>query len=326
LNKEATIIPEGIKPFKSKYGLYVFMVCLFFSTLLWLVIKFSKEYEIREEVYLTFVNVPEGKLIVQADTIINYTIKANGFRLITEKIGKPHRLTIDVSAYPIHQASSQRQSVRIKSSNLTQKILELYHYDYPLTELAPVEAHILMEAAFSKKIPVKKQFSFRTEQPYLIYGAVEMAPDSVMVYGSRQIIGMINEALTIDTALGTLTESISTNISLLQPQMRGAYYSHNQIALNIPVEKFTEKELTLPIGPVVLSDGRRLKMFPENTQLTILTALKDYNDMQPSLFEISVDTTHIKSSNTLPVSVINFPQRVFIQKLNPERVEFIVVE
>ncbi|MDD3876963.1 MAG: CdaR family protein [Bacteroidales bacterium] len=326
MNNEPSIIPEGIKPFKTKFGFYIFLVCLFFSTLLWLVIKFSKDYEIRQEVHISFVHVPEGKFITQADTVIHYSIKANGFKLLTENTHKQHRLQLDVSNYPSYTNSPLRQVVKINTKDLSPQIIAQYRHIEALYDMSLDEILIVMEAANSKKIPVRHSFTYSLEKPNYLYGDVKISPDSVVVYGGKQIIEQISEVYTIDTVLGTLSESRSFSLPLKFNDLNGCYLSHNQVNIHIPIEKYTEKELTVPIQTTEFQDNRHLKLFPEKVQVIFLTALNDYNDISPSMFEVVVDTSNINNATLLPVIVRSMPPRIIFTRSVPESVEFIIVQ
>ena len=73
----------------SKKKIIVFSLCLFISLFFWMLIKFSKEFQLTVLCPVSFVNLPKDKVLMNnADTTFLITIKSQGFNLLYYQLFK----------------------------------------------------------------------------------------------------------------------------------------------------------------------------------------------------------------------------------------------
>jgi hypothetical protein len=93
----------------------------------------------------------------------------------------------------------------------------------------------------------------------------------------------------------------------------------------VPVEKFTEKTLTIPIKALNLPGDLLLRTFPGFITVSTMVSVSDYNKVTPDLFRAVVDYNDVLSgSGKLKVNLVQSPAFIVNTKYLPKSVEFII--
>ncbi len=327
MNKEAPIEFSGrFKPFKTKYNLYVFLVCLFFSAAIWFIIKLSKTYELVTEVQIEYVNIPSNRLVIESDTVISATLSASGFKFLGRNLKKKHKLQVDVASLPIQETGPDIFTAAVNINKYIEHQLDdKFGYTVSIVDFFPNQLRIVMHKAYARKVAVRPRISYELAPQHIIYGSIKSEPDSLYIFGRAEEIAHIEAVHTEDVNAGVLNKSQVFNVAIESPGLTAFRLSQNHVNVYIPVEKFTELSLQAPIVAPILKDNKELKLFPDKVQLTLFVALKDYALIKPEHFKILADTSQIGLQRVLPVYVKDKPDNIRIQKINPATVEYIIL-
>jgi len=323
LNKQNQKIQQQAQQRKSKYNIYVFLVCLFVATFIWLLIKFSKDYDFQVKIAIEYVNIPNDKYITNADTLVTITLNVNGPYFLTKKILRKANLSVDLSEVSFTKKS---RGNFITSIDIKKVIGDFVKNEYPyanrLTSVMPEALQLELEAAAVKKVPVIVPYVYTLEKQHYLYGSIKIIPDSIYVYGSTSKIEKIN-AITTDTVKAAkLSANFEVVAELKNSGLFGYHMSHKKVKLFIPVEKYTEAEYNLPV--VLPSEfENKLRLFPETVKVFALVAIKDYKNITDDMFCIMANTDNIEHKTTLPLYLERFPPNVKINRITPDKVEFI---
>lgn len=327
MNKDIHSEKNKLHKNKSRYNIYVFLVCLFFSSFIWLIIKFSQEYNVVVKIGIDYINVPKDKFITKADTSFSITLKANGLKLLTKKISKYERININLSNIKFNKNSKNHffGNVELKSyvNNL---VLIKFPFIKSVVSISPEVLSLEMDYAYSKKVPVKALYSYSLEKQYFLYGDIKIKPDSVYVFGSKSKIDKIGFIETDSIDFGMLNESVDNFLSLKSCSNFNYHISNKNVKIYIPVEKFTEKELKVPIIVPPNKLRNNIRIFPDNAKITFMVAIKDYKSITPDMFKISIDTLEMNNNTILPVLLETSPPFVKVNKIFPDEVEFIKIK
>jgi len=327
LDKETLIVQQKTHKKKSRYNIYVFLVCLCLSTLIWLFIKLSKDYNIVVVVGIDYVNVPKDKFITKADTIFNFTVKANGLKLLSRKIPKKERIKVSLSDVSFKKNANNQYFGNVELQNYVENLIsEKFPFVKKVEDISQKTVSLELDNAYSKKVPVKAVYSYTLEKQFFVCSPVNIEPDSVFVYGAKSKIEKIKYIETDSVAFGNLNKSLDKILILKDNGIFNYHLSHKNVQIHIPVEKFTEMELTVPILIPDLKSKKHIKIFPENTKITFIVALKDYFKVNAGMFKIFVDTVGMNNKTTLPVYIQEAPQYIKVNKISPDIVEFIKIK
>ena len=98
-----------------------------------------------------------------------------------------------------------------------------------------------------------------------------------------------------------------------------------EILLKIDVEKFTEKELKIPLQIKNKPADVNLKLFPSEIKVTCLVGLSGFNDITSTGFRAVVDYNNINSSSSkLAVQIELKPSFIELIRFTPENVEYLI--
>ena len=103
-------------------------------------------------------------------------------------------------------------------------------------------------------------------------------------------------------------------------------YDISEVTITVPVEKFTEGTVEIPINPVNVSRGFTLKTFPEKVKVRYVTSLSVFNKVSPAMFDAIVDATNLENTHPDKISIqlITRPSFVRTATADPERVDYIL--
>ncbi len=89
---------------KFRNQLYVFLMCLLVSVLLWILVKLSREYYYTIDYRINFTHIPPSyKLIHASDTILTLSLRVQGYDFFTDRFLKTttHTYDLDLSTIKV---------------------------------------------------------------------------------------------------------------------------------------------------------------------------------------------------------------------------------
>lgn len=316
---------------KLRYKLSVFLICTLISSLMWGMIKLTHDYEITLKYNVKASALPKGKILVSnADSVISVTIKAKGLEFYTRLISqKDPEINFDLSALRLKR-EGDTYSAYLRTSVSSRIILEQLPAGVELISVYPDTLHFLFEKSYSKKVAVVSNLTVSYSSPFYLYDSISTLPDSVKVTGRKAAIDTLRQIITEKKVYNGLKESVNEMIALLEPNIfPPVRLSNDSVKLNIEVQKFTEAVLEVPVS--LYSGDERIDAyttFPEKVTVTCLVAMKDYSRLDPSQFKVisNIDLALNSGERRIPVTVSGFPQFVKILKVEPERIEYLIIK
>jgi uncharacterized protein YpmB len=119
-----------------------------------------------------------------------------------------------------------------------------------------------------------------------------------------------------------------TKLSLKEfKAVKGLRFSHKEVAVLVPVEKFTEKSLKIKISVDSLAERIQLQTFPKEVEAIFLVPLSKYHQLEAPLLEAKVSVNEVKERlKKLPVELLGVPPYARLLRIEPNRVEYIIRE
>ncbi|MCK5821783.1 MAG: hypothetical protein KAH17_07850, partial [Bacteroidales bacterium] len=114
-------------------------------------------------------------------------------------------------------------------------------------------------------------------------------------------------------------------LSLISPLDR-IELSLKRVAVEIAVEQYTEKSLTVPIEGINIPDSVHLKTFPSHAQITFRVVISAYDLIQSQDFRVGADYLEISSSPLTKIKprIIMAPDLIENPRINPELVDYLL--
>ena len=317
--------PSGSR-LRNQFSL--FFIFVLFSAFIWLLIKLSHNFTSTVTYRAVYENIPMGQILISAsDTNITVGLDASGFDLVSYHLFKKRpEVKVDLSGLMIRNVGNTNKGV-LPTAGLLRKMASQIGSHNELLFISPDSLRFVFMSEHSKKVPVIPVLQYRLRPQHMLYDSLKITPDSVWVFGPETIIDTIKSVRTLAANLPDLHEDKQIMLRLEKPQGLPLEYSENQTEILLRVEKFTEKAFSLPINIICHETGYSLRVFPETVSVNCLVALKDYKRVDPAMFEASVycDPTEIHFLSKLRVNITKHPSFVQIIRIDPERVEYILV-
>lgn len=310
--------------------IYVFFICLIIASFTWILIKLSREYNEVLVFKVNYTNIPAGKVIVNSpDTTLTLKLKSKGFRILSNKqFFKPDPITIDLNSL-IRKKKNSITDYYIATADLYVMVGNQIHYPNEVIAISPDTLYFRLEKVFSKKVPVKLMTNISFAQQYELADSMKYDPDSVTISGPFAAIDSINFVETVTKTFTKLNSSqtLSLNFNPRYGQLNVAISPAFERVL-IPVDKFTEASIELQISIVNNSNNYIVRTFPEKVKVTYLVSLTNYKNVKASMFSAVSDLSKAQATKTkkLKVDIVKYPSFVKIQKIQPEKIEYILLK
>jgi hypothetical protein len=319
----------GKRDEKFRQKLSIFLVCLLISIIIWFTIKLSDDYDTVVEIPVTFIHLPKNKVMTfVSDSVLQVEIIEKGsnlFRMLyVEKI---QPVTISLRFMPVYPRGGVYHGM-ITPAQLINEIEREQNLLGKIISVSPDTIYLTFETEKARKLPVSANLDLTFEKQFMRYGEVEFTPDCVLVRGPQVVIDAMDSVSLGSITLGQLDQNY-TGEKRFPEDSANRYLSFTPeiIKYTIPVEKFTEAELEVPVR-VFNNSGQKIKTFPDRVKVFYTVALKDYPKIEPGMISVVADFSgdNMLEEGKIKVSLESYPSYIRINKIEPEKVEFIIIQ
>jgi len=319
----------GKRDEKFRQRLFIFLVCLVISVIIWFTIKLSDEYDTVIQIPVTFTHIPKNKVLTFAsDTALQVEILEKGSNLLRmlylEEI-KP--ATISLRFLPVYPKGDVYQGI-ITPSLLINEIEREQNLLGKVISINPDTIYLSFETEKTKKVPVKASFDLTFEKEFMRYGPAVFSPDFVTVKGPETKINYLDSASLGVIKLNQLNQNFAGEKSFSRDSTnQNLSFYPDKVSFSIPVEKFTEAETEVPVK-IINTNGLKVKTFPDKVRVFYTVALKDYPKIEPGMISAiaAISKVNMAEEDKIKVSLDSYPSFIRINKIEPEKVEFIIIK
>ncbi|MFZ4464082.1 MAG: CdaR family protein [Bacteroidales bacterium] len=318
-------IPENrqIRPNTTKRKLLRFLFFVLLSGLFWLTVKLSNDFTVTCNYKLSLTDVPPEYWLIQTEAFpLRVIVTTNGFNLLKNNFIREDSRDLDVSLITVPYRKLSKNQYYILVQNIFPVIaadLGVQESDIQTNES---EIHFDLEGQLSVDVPVILRQKIEYKQQYGPYGPAKIDPEFVKVYGARSVLDTLSGVYTETILIKDADQSFVRKVKLdLNPKQIVAEIP--EVMVEQQVEKFTENSLQIPILKPLNS---KIKLFPETATVYFQVAMKDYKLLNPNHFTIYADTTGIKGKmKYLPLQMINSPENIRFSRMEPNQVEYLIM-
>jgi len=302
----------------------IFLVCLLLAALFWLLIKLSGDYDVNYNLKVQYHNEPKDKLVTQLiDSTINLSIKADGYKILNLLLSnRLNHLNIDLHRMPPKRFSSGTFAIFTKT--LKERLANQWGIAESKINFSTDELRFKMEALDKKVLKVAPRLDLKFKSQHGLY-AVNINPQSIVVYGPKTILDTLRNIRTEEISREELASTYFIHAKLENPAAKFLRLSVDKVRLKLDIGKFTESYLVIPID--VTDIHPLIRTFPTTTKVYFNIFLRDYNKIHSNQFKIipNVKNINLKEVKKLGLKVVRQPKTVNNLRLDPNEVEFIIV-
>lgn len=323
-----------INPFKGKLkkldndsrnNVYVFLLCLGISVLIWFLIVLSKQSATTLEYRINFVDYPEDMILInKPDSVLVFRIESGGFELFTLKY-LSRRRPIELSLRNLDvKKQNGMYAASFPTSQLLADILKDHRFSEELVSISPGTVYFKFDPLEMKMVPVIPDLNLTFEKQYRLKDSLIIIPDSVKIVGSANQLQIISEVKTKPYSIDVVKKDGNLKCLLVKPDFGARLAIIPQEAeIYYRVEKYTESTIEIPI---VDSEGVNTRFFPATTKVTFLVSLDDFSRVNKNMFKAEAVIPSDRSINNVQVEITIAPSFVNVIRISPSQAEYLILK
>lgn len=319
----------GKKDEKFRQRLSIFLVCLVISVIIWFTIKLSDKYDTVIQIPVTFTHIPKNKVLTHSsDTTLQVEILEKGSDILRMLyIQEITPVAISLRFLPVYPKGGVYHGI-ITTSMWINEIEREQNLLGKIISISPDTIYLSFETEKTKKVPVKASFDLTFEKEFMRYGPAVFSPDCIIVKGPETKIDNLDSVSIGVIKLNQLDQNFTGEKGFLNDTINHhlSFYPE-KVSYTIPVEKFTEAETEVQVK-ITNANGLRIKTFPDKVRIYYTVALKDYPKVESGMISAFADISKVNLSeeDKIKVNLESYPSFIRINKIEPEKVEFIIVK
>jgi len=316
---------KGISRINRDYIVFGFFLLL--SFIFWYLNSLGKGIETEIRYPVRYVNLPKERVLAEElPSRLNLYLKGPGYEILKLKLsGNRAPAILDISTLNYRRVPGSRDlNYYIKTSGIIPKLKNDLRSECQILYVRPDTLFFKFDRIISKKVPVVSSVEVITDRQYFIKGAISIKPDSIKISGPLRILDTVANVRTKYRKFTGVNETVRRNINLDLPDYLSA--SARKVSVTIPVEQFTEAELTVPVKILNQPDSIDLKIFPDVVTVRGLVAVNDFKKLAEIPFEVILDMgkVNLRSSERIPLEIRNVPPFLTSLRITPADVDFLI--
>jgi hypothetical protein len=318
--------PGGSKKvYKTRQKIVNFLFFLLLSTVFWLLKVLDNNYTTNITVPIEYVPYrSDVEMVGNIPTTLSLNVSGQGYELLKRIISvKRKPIVLQVLALNLNPVKDSSDKYFVLTHYLKENIQRQLGSELTLQYIMPDTLWYTFSAVVKKKVKVVPLLEIKFIKQYMLEGDYIIQPDSIIVKGPKLIIDTLSAVYTEKETFVGVFRSFSRQFEL-QP-INGISFETNKVWVTIPVDKFTQASIKVPIKTVNVPDSLNLILFPSFITIDYLVSLKNYDKINRSQFLVSANYedcfTDISKIN---VSIEEYPYIIKLINYYPKSVEFII--
>lgn len=324
MSKTSEYIDRLIAKVKSPdFKVFVFFLCI--SILVWLVEKLRQDYTTVVGLEIECTNIPENFRIAESDIApIRVNIAADGFSILNLLSNSDNRIPIDISQLRKLQTEKGTEAVLI-TRYIRSAITEHLPDHVELRGIVSDTIYIPLLTLESRHLPVIVCGKTQLEPQFNFTRKPTISPDSVLVFGTNNIIDTMTAVYTLPHETLTLHDTLSLQLQLDIPKDVDA--SATEAVITYYVESYTEKSLEVPITAINVPHGYNFKAFPQTAHVKFNVGLSNFEKVGINDIDITADLIDItpgSSTSKIKLKLVEWPDFISNITYSPIFVEYLL--
>ncbi|RPH32874.1 MAG: hypothetical protein EHM93_07455 [Bacteroidales bacterium] len=304
----------------------IFLFFLIVSTIIWYLSKLSHEYSTTMAYPIRYENLPKGKVLVgEPPRRIQLRVKAFGYTLLKEKMSAAlSPIELDLGKHLSQSFEGSKVKQFILTYRLRNSIVKQFGSEILLEGIEPDTLYVELSDMVNKMVRIHPQVEVDYEQQYMASGDLTLEPDSIAISGPKSVIDTIKLVNTKQVKFKNLNQRVLERIQIIP--INQVTFSTRSVTLSIPVEKYTEITIKVPVDIENQPDSVKLMFIPKTIDVKCNVVLSKYFILKPIMFRAVVNYNLISNSLTkkMKVRIVAVPDFVNLVDFSPKYVEYII--
>ena len=314
----------NIEKIKKDKRIVVFLVCLFIATTLWFLNALSNDFTTTISFPVKYINPPSNQFLSnQPPSKLDIKVNAHGFTLLRNKLNFSFSPIILNLTNITNEIEPSPNGFRINTNAIIRQISNQVSNEITINSIQPEIFYVKLDSLKTKFVPLKTDLKLSFKPQFKLKEPVTLNPDQIEITGPAEVLDTIFFLNTENRIVNKLDADIDLTLEIIHPE--NTTIKPINCKVKIPVEKFTEKEILIPIQIKNKPENTNIKLFPAEIKLTILVGLSEFEKIDASKFEVFIDYKNIIIENTnLEFTVQSTLQNIQILRTTPASVEYLI--
>lgn len=307
---------------KDKSKVLTFLVFLVISAVLWFLIKLTKEYTSQTSFFVTYTEVPVNKWVSTSQQAVKLSFVADGFITLRHNLVRKQYRTITIPLNEVTYRLEGGNTYSYSSQYVAERVADWLGVPTGSVTINDDKQFFNMEDLQSKELQVRVPLDVKTQRQYQVYGQPHATPSSITVYGPKNMLDTMTAVYTATLHAVNASEDVVQTLAL--DLYDGAVRSDvTAVEVLVDVEQYTEIDIEVPVKA---TDRRNLRFFPETVKVKCMVPIKEYTSINGALFRVLADTAQLHQLQPLlDVKLVQIPENVQVLRIEPEQVEYLIV-
>jgi hypothetical protein len=312
--------------FKNDRRVVAYLICVGIATGFWFLNALNKTYTIKMTIPVSYTNLPNNKTLEnQLPDKFDLTIRSHGFNILRQQVSSlfaPFEFNVREMTEN-RMMDSRRNSFAFPSRQFLTELSNQLSSEMDILSMSPDTLFFKFGRMGHKMVKVKPIVKVNLNKQYQISGDIQTSPDSVLVNGPQSILDTLHFVMTELQKFKSVDEPIKTEAPL--SKIKEVFFDTQQVEISIPVEEYTEGQLSVPVVLKDQSSGVNIKLFPDKVKVTFQIGLNRFTEIRPEDFKLTVSFSDInEGKQRLKVITESIPAYLYDLKITPEEIEYLI--
>ena len=313
-----------IEQLKNDKRVIVYLICVLIATVLWFLNALEKDYTTTISYPVRYVSPPNHQFLAnKPPEKLDLKVDAHGFTLLRHKLNFSYSPIILNLTNITQNQESNNGTFMVPTNTLNRRISSQISSEISLQQVNPDIIRIVLDSLKTKAVPVKADVSIDFKSQFNLKNSLQVKPSEVKITGPASVVDTIKFLYTTRKSFEKVDKTITRNVKIINPETTTVVPA--EVLLQIEVEKYTEKQVRLPIQVINKPTDVRIKLFPSEITLNCIVGLSEFDNISETDFRAVVDYASISNSESrLKVKITDKPSFVEISRFTPESVEYLI--
>jgi hypothetical protein len=306
--------------------LAIFLICFGIATFFWFLNALEKEYQVEISFPVRYTNLPNNKVLSNdlPDHFI-LEVRSFGFTLLRYKLSMAFSpLVFNVNEFTGRMMEeSNKTFYAVPSRQFRNRLADQVSSEFNITGVQPDTIFFRFDRVISKKVKVVADIRYGLKKQHYLTGNISSEPDSVKVLGPKSFLDTLKFVNTVPQNFKELDKLTQTSVEL--SKIKKLEFAPKRVTVTIPVEEYTEKQLSVPITVNNLPEGVQVNLFPAQVKVSFMIGLSQFAKVSPQDFKASVSYEDLQNNlDYLPVKIEKKPSHLESVNYLPKKVEYLI--
>ncbi|WP_131538128.1 CdaR family protein [Pedobacter nototheniae] len=304
----------------EKRRVFSLLACLVLAVAAWFFLALNNEYEYTAKTVLIYKNFPQKRAFhpLQSDTV-DLKVKGTGWQLLFARL----RINPQSIAVSLNQLNSKEFIV---FSDQLYNINKQLESSQKVISVKPDTLYFDFTKRTVKRVAIKLIEKIDFTKQYGISSDIQLNPKYVTVTGPIEELDKITEWSTDTLKLSKLQNSATVRVAMQHSTHKNVSIFPSTVEVKLPVDEFTEKTIEVPLKIINNRNYNSIKLYPKKIKVTFLVALGNYEQVDESFIQASVDVDEWLNlnHNQFTVKITEFPDYCKLINVFPSKIDFVV--